>query len=1052
MTATTLSPIATRFAWKEYRTLRGFWLAALVIAGILQTVTIALAPPSADPVTTVFGIALAAAALYAVGVAATMFSMEHEEETYAYLTGLPTRWFPLFAGKCSFAATSSLLLAATLLTIAWLLSGTRATTAVMMSQLFSSFGFAIVEMLAWGMFFSLLIRQPLLAALSAIGAESLAVTWAASVFGERTTNSMSLDSYASVLGTRVAIAVCVVGIDVLLARRWLVHEYKGHAPETIAPDSRASAFPIFLRLIRAALARIAVLAKQYSPRVFSHLLWQAWRQSWKPMLSMTLIVPGLCLVVVLIAGIWNLSDRIHSRDVILFPYVIALVAMAIYWSVVFYADQCQNKYRFLAEHAVWPRYVWLSRLLVWSLPIVLLAVLATVGSITATFNFIAFMRGQFGDIVRHNPTWDTRHLADQWRGLDVTSRSIAFGLWGACLGFALGQATSLFFRRALVAAFAALMLSLPLAAWGFAAWTWELRPIVFLAPISLGLVAATWLRVSDWLTDRNSFAGWIKVLSAVVAPIVFIAWQLPAARTISQVEQFEALANLDGPIRVPDRRQFATALPFHADQVVSHWVRQSAAQITKEQQATVDRLLRLSEMIDFPPRPDAGQMQMEAYDCPPGYAEKLVAANQKIVEEAVPLVRTDYRLSVSDGGFGRIQGLISLLKEAGRLATRDGELDAALDYHLAALTLWERLWTGQSTNTSQSVQQRQQAQIGLVEWAGAEGQTSERIKLAITALEKIYPPVTDRQPTPDTVDSISFWTPPPQIIATHERLRSIILGKVPSRLLGKDSSFDNYVAVMSNELPLERARALTVLDFLTITDVARWRDVIWRVDQQMLLDWSKDKVLESGESASEDIGSSLRNKIQLAQSGNYFNRYNDSLRSDVPPYSWLRTSPFLRMELGKNRAFGDWLASVVNAEVTAWGLRQQLALLAYRVNHGKYPENLSDLVPEYLPFVPIDPYSGREFEYRPHGLELEIRFYADQNESIAAHTPLVWSIGAAGQTLDAMFVTEDSDPTDTSDDRRIRHEVYQFNRYSSWYDNPLVFPLPKLPADSSAEF
>lgn len=125
MNTATLSPIATRFAWKEYRTLRGFWLAALVIAGLLQAVTIALAPQSSDPVTTVFGIALAAAALYAVGVAATTFSMEHEEETYGYLTSLPTRWWPLFAGKCSFAVTSSLLLALALMMSGYLLAGSR---------------------------------------------------------------------------------------------------------------------------------------------------------------------------------------------------------------------------------------------------------------------------------------------------------------------------------------------------------------------------------------------------------------------------------------------------------------------------------------------------------------------------------------------------------------------------------------------------------------------------------------------------------------------------------------------------------------------------------------------------------------------------------------------------------------------------------------------------------------------------------------------------------------------------------------------------------------
>ncbi|MGD9633527.1 MAG: hypothetical protein AB7G28_03380 [Pirellulales bacterium] len=1043
MSSVTLSPVAARFAWKEYRTLRGFWLAACVIAALLQAVTIALAPPSSDPVTTVFGIALAAAALYAVGVAATTFSMEHEEETYAYLSGLPTRWLPLFTGKASFAVTSSLMLAALLLITAWQFAGMRAPSAAQFSLLLSTFGFAIIEMLAWGMFFSLLIRQPLLAALLAIGAESLAVTWIANIFGERTDNFMMLESYAGVLVPRIAVAVCILVIDVLVARRWLVQEHQGKASETTAPAPSTSDNSRPLTYLRGVASRGAALIRHHSPRVLGHLLWHTWRQSWKPMLAMSLIVPGLCFMLLLIADMLNMATRIRFSHLVMFPYPIALLAMAIYWSVVFYADQRQFKYRFLAEHAVWPRYVWFSRLAVWSMPIALAAILAAIVSISATFDFIAAMRRQFPNIVYYNPSWDTRYLAEQWRDLDIASRSLAFGLWGAALGFALGQATSLFFRRALVAGFAALALALPLGAWGLAAWTWQLKPPVFLLPIALGLVAATWLRVPDWLVDRKSFASWAKVAAAVLIPLVFIAWRLPAARSISLEDKYQALTNLEGPIQVGGQLQFSTGLPFHADQIVAHWVEQSAADLPEKNQATVDRLVRLGEKIDYPPRPDKlveeEGMGMGSYG--DEYLQALVAANEKILKEAVPLALGDYRLTVSEGGFSRVQDLRFLLREAARWATRDGQLDAALEFHLAALTLWERLWNGPSTNVYQSVQERLRAQSGLVRWAGAKGQTSERIKRAIAALDRIYPPVTEREPTPDTVSSIALWTPPPQIVATHEQLRAIIRGKEPTRLLGKDASVDDYVAVMSNELPLERARALSILDYLTIAEVAQWRNVIWRLNQEMLRDWSQHNVLVEGEDRNEDIGFSLRRKIQQVQSGsNYFNRYDDDWKPENPPYSWLRTSPFLRRELQKNRSFGGWLASVVNADVAGLGLRQQLALLAYRADHGSYPGALADLVSDYLPFVPIDPYTGREFAYRPQGLELELRsFYDASHESIAAHTPLLWSTGALGRAPEATFVTEASGLPDGVTQGRIRHEVYQV-----WDNNLLVFPLPRI--------
>ena len=96
MTTTTLSPITQRFAWKEYRTLRGFWIAAFVLGVLIQWLAYAIhdRPPGTDWPTALFIVGLVTAALYAVGVAATTFSMEHEDETYAFLNGLPTRWRP----------------------------------------------------------------------------------------------------------------------------------------------------------------------------------------------------------------------------------------------------------------------------------------------------------------------------------------------------------------------------------------------------------------------------------------------------------------------------------------------------------------------------------------------------------------------------------------------------------------------------------------------------------------------------------------------------------------------------------------------------------------------------------------------------------------------------------------------------------------------------------------------------------------------------------------------------------------------------------------------
>lgn len=44
-------------------------------------------------------------------------------------------------------------------------------------------------------------------------------------------------------------------------------------------------------------------------------------------------------------------------------------------------------------------------------------------------------------------------------------------------------------------------------------------------------------------------------------------------------------------------------------------------------------------------------------------------------------------------------------------------------------------------------------------------------------------------------------------------------------------------------------------------------------------------------------------------------------------------------------------------------VKVQVALSGYRVQHNRYPESLSALVPEYLDTVPLDPTTGAEFKY-----------------------------------------------------------------------------------------
>jgi hypothetical protein len=45
------------------------------------------------------------------------------------------------------------------------------------------------------------------------------------------------------------------------------------------------------------------------------------------------------------------------------------------------------------------------------------------------------------------------------------------------------------------------------------------------------------------------------------------------------------------------------------------------------------------------------------------------------------------------------------------------------------------------------------------------------------------------------------------------------------------------------------------------------------------------------------------------------------------------------------------------------------ALRRYELAHGKPPEQLTDLVPDFLPSIPMDPFDGKPLRYRREGME-----------------------------------------------------------------------------------
>ena len=151
MSTTATIPIVALLRLEGVPRACGFWLAMLLLGLLAQVVFyVFVARAGANQAAAALSIALATGALYAVGVASTTFSMEHEDETYAFLSFLPTGWLPIFAGKLLFAAASSLALATVLSVTGWMHGGFGGFSGRNAVDALGLLGFAIVEVRSVG--------------------------------------------------------------------------------------------------------------------------------------------------------------------------------------------------------------------------------------------------------------------------------------------------------------------------------------------------------------------------------------------------------------------------------------------------------------------------------------------------------------------------------------------------------------------------------------------------------------------------------------------------------------------------------------------------------------------------------------------------------------------------------------------------------------------------------------------------------------------------------------------------------------------------------------
>jgi hypothetical protein len=794
-----------RVVWKEYRMLRSFWIAlvaivvgAQAIAWFSGTATGAL---QADLV-----IMVTAIVAYALGIGATIFAVEREEGTDTFLQPLPVESRQLFTAKVALASASVVALAGALalVTFAWKWLGlvrmplvtTNEGADVLWARAVGVV-FGTIDAFLWGLFFSLLLRRPLVAA--CVGAAAAIAVLPGIFLFVAILRSLPHAYYvdqttATAIGFTILLAA-VFAVDWWLGRHWL----EGHAVQGILRRRQQ-------RLNAAQRVAAFDTATPYlSPMTsFRRLTWQEFRQARRLMI----IFVGIgAILAFLIAVEGSIGGNWAGRATAVMPPTIGIVALM--GSCVFLADQERSQFRYFAERPVSARMVWLNRQCVWlgvviavlavGVPLWVHAISGTLAPLTSPVsvrNLAGLPTGpaQFSGCIDQLPSW-------------------AFFAMCAALAYSCGQLCSMVFRSGIVAGFAGIVLSLAVSVWIETTVELRLNWLVTVAPIPMFLLWTTWWRAPHWIGERTGWWSWARLglslvmpaMAIVVATATYRVFQIPWAEPGFSPVQYaaqvtpEARQTADMYLRAIDLLR-ATGSPIPLTNLPSGRTRSS-------------RPIGTYTGLGWETTVSEGQLEWLAQNQEP----------LKLILDATtrPTCVLPTRSLVPTGSVESFWMLYYLLATDARRLVDEGDLDSALDRLLAMLRMSVHMREHHYAIQS-GARCEQEILRALREWWNTrDGQTSERLRNALPKLE------TWQRTVPAITDPIQA-----RYISTEK-----LLALDPNTLADASLQYPHFESTkdelisLSLAMPWEFARARRGLNYVTSVDMNRANSVLTAIAQ-----------------------------------------------------------------------------------------------------------------------------------------------------------------------------------------------------------------------------
>ncbi len=507
----------THLIWKEYRAIRGFWIALIALAVFMQLLVLAFAQDRGWATEFVYNIALATPVFFAIGCIGTAYAIEKEDGTFEWLRSSPASDAQLFISKVGLCLVATVAMFAILWFVTQTLFVAPPNQADVLRGMLGLWLLAGLEALAWGLLFSLLSARPLMAIVLALFATSTAVhvlSWIAQPYQP---DRFEYSRYVTAIPQRLGLLAMVAAADVYLGLRWLGSEERTSLLSPREKEDASARRP-------ATKADISALLRHRDrATILGRLTWQHLRQSGRTMFTLAALQVLLCLL----AANYGLVENQQS----VLPIVPLLAFAALMGANVFQADQQRAQFRFFVEHNVPPRYVWLSRLVPW----ILVATVSTLISViiwlgTHTLFELSELAGLLVRAIAE--PWKANE--DRWNWHDYPA--LRYMLPAVLLSlltipaFTAGQWVSMFVRSGLLSGFFSLLLAGVLAGWSIAVFAGGLSWFVFLVPIPFMLLWATWLRAPDWILERTIWKARSKAAAAVLAPAAMLLIAAPIAR------------------------------------------------------------------------------------------------------------------------------------------------------------------------------------------------------------------------------------------------------------------------------------------------------------------------------------------------------------------------------------------------------------------------------------------------------------------------------------------------------------------------------------------